>query len=300
MPFSFAGVIPAVWTPTGADGSLLKDAFRENLQFILRSGVKTLLILGSTGEFLQFTPDERKKILDFALENALEADIAVNISHTNPRVVADLARHARYAGANALTLLPPWFYPLSDEDLIAFYANASRVTDLPLALYNFPNLVGKTLTPEIIRALAKEMPMDGMKNSGGKFEDHKPLAELARELGFNLLTGWDTHIPEAMAMGAKGCVGGLGNFVPELMVEVYRLIASGRANEAAAPARALKQIGQIIDTLEFPNNVAAAMEARGLQPGVPKQILSAASRQKFNAVRDALQKLFAQLQIQSA
>lgn len=294
MSFVFEGIIPAAWTPTDPGGALLKSNFRDHIRFLVSTGVDALLILGSTGEFVQLSVDERKEVLDTAIAAADGTPIAVNISHTNPRVVAELSKHARAAGAAAVTLLPPWFYPLSDDDILAFYAAAGAATDLPLGLYNFPNLTGKNLTPELIRAIARETPVAGLKQSGGDFPDHKPIIALARELRFNVLTGWDTCIPEAMSLGAKGCIGGLGNFVPEFMLKIHRLISMGRAQEAEPPARLMKEIGALINALEFPLNIAAAMEARGLNPGFPKQVISVASRKRYDALREKLRELFQQ------
>jgi 2-dehydro-3-deoxy-D-pentonate aldolase len=300
MSFSFQGVIPAVWTPTDANGALLKDALRSNLQFIQRAKVDALLILGSTGEFIHFSLDERKEILDTAIDFAEGTPVLVNISHTNPRSVAELARHAKTAGAVAVTLLPPWFFPLSDADLVAFFANATRATDLPLGLYNFPNLTGKHLSPELVRMIYKERPFAGLKQSGGEFPEHKAIIDLGRELGFDVLTGWDTHIPEAMALGAKGCIGGLGNFVPELKVRIVKAIKENRAHETSMEIAAMKQIGQVVNTLEFPLNVAAAMEARGLKPGAPKQVVSTETQTRYNTLREEFRRLFRELNLESA
>jgi dihydrodipicolinate synthase/N-acetylneuraminate lyase len=288
MPFAFEGIIPAIWTPTDADGALLKTEFRANIRFAISSGIDALLILGSTGEFIQLTVAQRKEVLERAIEAADGAPALVNISHTNPRAVAELAKHARTAGAAGVTLLPPWFYPLGDEDLVAFYAAAGAVSGLPLGIYNFPNLTGKRLTPELTRAIAKETQVTFLKQSGGNFDDHQGQIAVGRELGFKVLTGWDTCIPEAMGLGAKGCVGGLGNFVPEIMLKIHRLISMGRPAEAEAPAQLMKKIGAIVNTLEFPMNVAAAMEARGLNPGAPKQVMSATSKQRYAALRDKM------------
>jgi dihydrodipicolinate synthase/N-acetylneuraminate lyase len=292
VSFSFEGVIPAVWTPTDGAGALLKEALRSNIQFLVGSGVDALLVLGSTGEFIQLSVGERKEVLDCAIKFARGIPVGVNISHTNPRAVAELSRHARTAGAGAVMLLPPWFYPMNDDDLVAFYGRAGGASDLPLGLYNFPNLTGKRLTPELVRAIAKETRVTGLKQSGGDFAEHQPLVGLGREVGFKVMTGWDTCIPEAMAVGAKGCIGGLGNLVPEIMVKIHRLVSMGRTAELDAPAQLMKRIGALINTLEFPLNIAAGMAARGLATGEMKQVLSASSQARYETLRDGLRRLF--------
>jgi len=276
MSFFLRGVIPALWTPTGPDGSLLAKAFERNIAFILQSQPDSLLVLGSTGEFIHLSIDERKHVLETSLACAASKPVLVNISHTNFRSAIELGRHAKESGAVAATLLPPWFFPLSDGDLVEFFVRIGEAIGIPLVLYNFKALNGKRLTPEVVREIATRIPILGIKHSAGEMQEHKALAELGREFGFNLITGWDTHIPEAMSLGAAGVVSGLANIVPDLVAKAYA--TSGGADQ-------LKQLGMLLSKLEFPLNIAAAMEARGLQPGFPKSIVSAATSQRYANLR---------------
>src|SRR5437879_5161107 len=109
MLFSLKGIIPAVWTPTDADGKLLKGALRENIGAMTVAGVDSLLVLGSTGEFIHLSVDLRKEVLETALEFAGSTPVLTNISDVNPRNVAELGRHAKKCGGAGVSLLPPWF-----------------------------------------------------------------------------------------------------------------------------------------------------------------------------------------------
>lgn len=291
MPFSLQGIIPAVWTPTDADGKLLKAGFRKNIEAMIAAGVDSLLVLGSTGEFIHLTASQRKEVLETALEFAGKTPVLTNISDVNPRVVAELARHAKSVGAAGISLLPPWFYPMNEDDLVQFFLTAGRAVDLPLILYNFQAMTGKRITPEIVRRIGAEIQIGGIKHSAGDLEEHREFAAVGAELGFNVVTGWDTHLPEAMALGAKGCVAGLANVVPELIVKVYQSITSGRAEDVHEPARQMRKIGEIVSALEFPHNVAAAMEARGREIGIPKSIMSSQTRVRYAALKENMRAL---------
>ena len=187
--------------------------------------------------------------------------------------------------------MPPWFYPMSEDDLVAFFVAAGKAIDLPLILYNFHAMTGKRLTPEIVRRIGSEIRIGGLKHSAGDLEEHKDFAAVGNELGFNVVTGWDTHLPEAMALGAKGCVAGLANVVPELIVKVYQAVAGGRSEELHEPARQMRKIGEIVGALEFPFNVAAAMEAAGREVGAPKSIMSSQTRVRYVALRENMRAL---------
>lgn len=286
MSFLLQGVIPAVWTPTDTGGKLLKSALRDNIEAMIAAGADSLLVLGSTGEFIHLTTEQRKEVLETTLKIAGKTPVLTNVSHVNPRVVEELGRHAKESGAVGVSLLAPWFYPLSEDDLVAFFVAAGKAIDLPLTLYNFKAMTGKRLTPEIVRRIGAEIQIGGLKHSAGEMEEHRALAAIGKELGFNVVTGWDTHMPEAMALGAKGVVAGLANVVPELVVKIYKLVAAGKHDEAREPARQMRKIAELISALEFPHNVAAAMEAAGREVGAPKSILSSQTRVRYNALRE--------------
>lgn len=297
MLFTLKGIIPAVWTPTGADGLLLKDALRRNLDLILASPIDSLLALGSTGEFIQLSIDQRKEVLETIIAHAGSTPVLVNISDTNPRNIRELGRHAKHSGAVAVSLLPPWFFPMNDDDLVEFFVAAAEAIELPLILYNFKAMTGKCLTPEIVRRIASRVQIGGLKQSAGNLQEHQPLTELGREFHFNVVTGWDTHIPETTALGAKGCVAGLANVVPELLTKIFALVESGQVEELREPARRMRRIGEAISVLEFPHNVAAAMEARGLEVGAPKSIQSAATRARYASLLANMKKLLSEFGI---
>src|SRR5436309_14336557 len=117
MPFSLDGVIPAVWTPTDAEGRLLTDALRRNIEAMVAAGADALLVLGSTGEFIHISTEQCKEVLDAALKLSAGKPVLTNISHTNPRVASELGRHAKAAGAAGVSLLPRWFFPWEEEGL---------------------------------------------------------------------------------------------------------------------------------------------------------------------------------------
>jgi 4-hydroxy-tetrahydrodipicolinate synthase len=290
MSFRFEGIFSAVWTPTDAAGALLPEALKRNLAFMADRGVHGFFVLGSTGEFIHLSTELRKEVLVTIIQARPSVPTVVNVSHTNPRVVADLGKHARTTGAAGIALLPPWYFPINEDDLIEFFVRAAEAAQLPIVLYNFEERTGKRLTPNLVRAVAKRVKVGGLKQSGGAMSDHTVFAEIGREFGFNVLTGADTSIPDAMAAGAKGCIGGLGNVIPELLVEIYNGVTSGK-NVSESVAR-VREVGAIVDTLEFPNNIAAAMAARVLEPGAPKTILSPSSQKKYEAIRDRLVAFF--------
>ncbi len=272
------GVICALWTPTDASGCVLGDELKSNLDFIRRGGARGVLALGSTGEFLHLDLAERKSFLEKVTAAADGLQVLVNISDIRPKVMAELARFSQEIGAAAMAILPPYFYPVNQSDLVEFFVRAGEDSSIPLFLYNFPERTGNRIALETIRAVAERIPLAGVKQSGAEFEYHRALVALGREMNFVVFSGSDTHLPEAMAMGAAGCVSGLSNAVPDLVTSIFRAVQGGAPADAAVAIDRMRTIGTLVEQLEFPSNVAALIEARGLVPGHPKTIVSPATR----------------------
>jgi 4-hydroxy-tetrahydrodipicolinate synthase len=173
--------------------------------------------------------------------------------------------------------MPPSFYPVSQADQLAFFLHVSGSCELPVMLYNFPELTCNRIGLETISAFADRAPMAGIKQSGGEFSYHRELIALGREKGFNVFSGADTRLNEVFALGATGCIGGLVNFVPEYMVSIFRACRKGSSEDITLAVARMKEVGAFIDKLSFPWNVSAGVVARGFEAGAPRSVVSAHS-----------------------
>lgn len=292
MPFSCDGVIAALWTPTDNTGRLLEKELEAHLHFLRRQGLVGLMVLGSTGEFPHLELAERCRLLQAVAARADSLPILANISDIRPNVAAELARLARSLGVAAVALLPPYFYPLAPDDLTEFFVRTAETAGLPLVLYNFVERTGNSITLEVVAAVADRVPLLAVKQSGGTFDFLRALADLGKKKNFFVLTGADTRLADAMACGAVGCVSGLANAVPELVVAVHQAVRQAQPEAGRAAAQRLDQLVPRIGRLCFPLDVAAAMEARGQEVGHPKALMSSATRQRYTQVVAELRALY--------
>jgi 4-hydroxy-tetrahydrodipicolinate synthase len=291
--FQPRGIFSAQWIPTDALGRVDRTALSTLIEFERRAGVSGVLGLGSTGEFPQFSPSERKAILTTLAELAAPLPIIANVTDIRPRVAVELGRYAKTLGLAAIAIMPPPFYPVSQADMLAHFLYVADAVGLPVMLYNFPELTGKRIDLATIAAFADRAPMCAIKQSGGEFTYHPELIALGREKNFAVMSGADTRLPEVFAIGGAGCIGGLVNIVPELMVLIERVCRQKQPGDHTRAAATMVEVGRIIDQLTFPLNVAAGLTARGLQPGAPKSVVSDESRRLFTKIVDEMRALFA-------
>lgn len=280
---SWTGLFPALWTPTDGAGRILRTELTDQVRFLRAAGADGLMVLGSTGEFVHLDVARRKEVLRVVAEAEPGWPLIANCSDVNPRHVAELGIFAREVGAPAISLLPPWFFAVAAVDVVEFMVRGAESAGLPLLIYNFPERTGHRLALESIAAVCDRVPVVALKQSGGEFGYHRDLAALAAEKRFTLITGADTRMAEAHALGARGVVSGLANAIPEWVVGAWRSVQRGDPPPADT-SRALADFAAGLAGLEFPVDVAAAMEARGRPIGVLKSILSAATRSRYDAV----------------
>jgi dihydrodipicolinate synthase/N-acetylneuraminate lyase len=273
-----SGIYSAQWLPTDAERRLDRAALAAHLAFERRAGISGVLALGSTGEFPFFSPDERKHALAAVAEIAAPLPVLANVTDLRPRVAADLGKFARSLGLPAIAIMPPPFFPASQADILAHFLHVADAAALPVMLYNFPELAGKRIDLATVAAFADRAPLCAIKQSGGEFSYNRELIALGREKNFVVMSGADTRLPEVFALGAAGCIGGLVNLVPELMVAIDRVHRQRLPGDATDAASAMRELGRIIDQLTFPLNIAAGLEARGFNPGAPKAVVSPESR----------------------
>ncbi len=250
------------------------------------------MALGSTGEFLHLDAATRKQVLEQAVAEGGGLPVIANISDIRPATAIDVGRFAKATGCTAIVLLPPYFYPMAQADVVEYMVRVTEAVGLPLWLYNFPERTGIRLNLETVAAVASRVPTLGVKQSGAEFGYHAELVKLGREKNFVVFTGADTNLAAAMAMGVKGCVSGLSNVVPELVTAIYNSVLAGDAAKTTQLTAQMNDLAKIIGQVAFPLDVATTLEARGLPAGQPKIFVSPETRAIYARVVNELRDLF--------
>ncbi len=278
------GVYCALWTPTDGEGKILWEGLERHLSFVLESGAHGIMALGSTGEFVHLTLPQRKELLERITQkcHARGRGVIANVSDVQFRNVVELARHAKGVGANCISVLPPWYFPLEQRDVAEFFIEVARSADVPLALYNYPEVTGKRIEIATIERVARQVRVVAVKQSGAEFGYHEELLRAGEKLGFTVVSGADTRFEEVLGLGCSGTVSGMANLAPEALVNIYRNFR--KREPSPEETRLVKEVSERMKPLLFPLNVMAAVAGRGFESGSPKGPLSAETRALYEAV----------------
>ena len=229
----WAGVLPAITTPFNADLSVDHDALAAHVRWLIDSGCRGIVALGSLGESQTLTAEEKVAILA-TCRRALPAGVPLvaGIAGLSTSECVALAGRAAGVGCDGLMVLPAYVYRGDWHETRAHYGAVIDATELSCMLYNNPIAYGTDVIPDQVLELADRYPnLHAIKESSG---DVRRVTALRARLGnrLALLAGMDDMILESIPMGATGWIAGLVNALPEESVRLFELGMQGRMDEA--------------------------------------------------------------------
>jgi 4-hydroxy-tetrahydrodipicolinate synthase len=300
-------VAPDVFSPRGVYAPTI-TAFEKNedvslagtrafVRFLLAQGVDGLVPLGSSGEPLALTMDERKAVLDaVTAEAGGKVPIMAGIVEYSTKAAIELGQHAKFAGCKGLMVMPPYGVRPPKRDVFDHLRRVREAVGLPVMLYNVPGASGIDLMPEEVQQLAEEGVVQSVKWSTaevGRIRDTRFLCGPS----FPVFVGNDLIAFEGLAVGADGWISCLPMIVPSRAVKLYRLLVVEKNLSAALELfyPLVPLIRLEFQAVSLPNNdphwLAVTRESallRGIPVGQSRKPLSAISREHSEQLRELL------------
>lgn len=226
------GIITALVTPFDRKGHVNTTALREIVQHNLAMGVAGFYVNGTTGEGLLLASDERKQVVETVKDEVQDgAGIVVNISHMEFAVALDLADHARAADAEAVSTLPPLYFPLESDEVAQYYKALLDRVEMDLTVYNIPSLSNIALDESTVSHLAEHPRFLGVKHSS---QDLNSIQRF-KQIDSGRLTVWsgcDNCFLGGLAMGADGGIGSSFNLMADIFVRILQDFRAGDLEHA--------------------------------------------------------------------
>jgi dihydrodipicolinate synthase/N-acetylneuraminate lyase len=269
------GALAAAVTPLREDGTKLDEpAFGPYVDFLVAGGLDGLLALGTTGEGILLSVDERKQAARLFL-GAAGGRLQVAV-HCGAQTTADtvaLAADAAEEGAAAVAVIGPPYYAFDEAALVRHFAAAAEAcSPLPFYLYEFRARTGYSIPLTAIEQLRARAPnLAGLKVSNAPFEALEPyLLE-----GLDVFVGAESLVLAGLERGAAGAVSGLAAAFPDLIVQLVR----ERAGDVGETRAALERF-------PFQAAVKHVLGRRGVPVGpdvrAPLRVLTDAEREELD------------------
>lgn len=287
------GLIAAPHTPFTADGSVNYPVIDQIAEHLIKQGVKGAYVLGTTGEGIHCSVEERKKVAERWV-SASAGKLSITL-HTGALSIADsleLSRHAETLDIFATSVIGPCFFkPGNIEDLVEYCRINAAAAPSKGFYYYHSGMSGVNLDMEqFLQVAADRIPnLTGMKfNSSDMYEYQRCVR--VNNGQFDIPFGVDEFLPAGLACGAVGAVGSTYNYAAPLY---HRLIDSFNRGDQQDVAACMDKVIAIIRVLVQYGGVAAgkvAMKLHGIDVGDPRRPLRPMTEQQKQDALQALRK----------
>lgn len=257
------GVYPPLPTFFDANEDIDLLTYRRHIQNLAGTGLAGYVVMGTNGEAVHLSKDERIQVIGVAREAADEGDLIIaGCGEQSTRATIENCRSAARAGADFALVLPPFYFKgrMNDQALLAHYRAVADASSLPVVIYNMPaSTAGLDLNAATLCALADHENIVGVKDSAG---DMAKLAQVTGQVpaSFAVFAGSAGYLLPALAVGARGAVAALANIFPRQVCRLQELFEQGELVEAQRLQALLAPANTAVTTTYSVPGLKAALE----------------------------------------
>ena len=213
-----------------------------------------IMCAGTNGDFTALTFDEKVRLCGEVVEEVGgRARVIINAGMPATFETILLAKEFAAIGVDGIAVITPFFIQCTQDGLIRHFSSVADVVTTPTYLYDIPARTQNHIEPETARTLAAHGNIAGIKDSGGAQDTLEAYLRVGREVpGFEVYSGPDHLVLWAFRNGAKGCISGLGNVMPETLAAITRGFNADDAAAGEAAQAAFGAFRKDLYTLGYP------------------------------------------------
>jgi len=212
-------------------GNLDIQGQKNVFDHLIAGDIDGVVVMGSTGEFFSMTTQQKKDLIDLSVKHiAGRTEVIIGTACMRVDETIELSNYAIASGADAVMIISPYYFPLSDASIYTFFSEVAKNINGNIYLYNFPARTGYDLTPEItLDLLRKHKNIIGYKDTVFEMgHTRKLMTTILPEFpDFKILAGFDENLHHAATGGGAGAIGGISNLYPEICAEYTKAVNSG-------------------------------------------------------------------------
>ena len=242
------GIIPPLVTPLLENGELDIEGLEKLVDHVISGGVHGIFILGTTGEFSGLSKNLKTELIEKTCNLVKnKVPVLVGISDCSFAESINMAQNAANYGADAVVLVPPFYFSASQVELLAYLKKMVKQLPLPLFLYNIPVHTKVEFSPATVKAVAELPGVVGIKDSSFNLAYIKQIQYLLRgKDDFTYLVGPEQFMAEFILTGGHGGVTGGANMFPKLYVELYNAASNHEMEKIQTLQQKVMQISTLI------------------------------------------------------
>ena len=291
MGLAVKGIIPAMVTPLDRNEEIDEAGIRGIINYLIDSGVHGIFVCGSQGESYALTDDEKKRVIEISVDEVNgRVPVYAGTGAVTTKMTIELSRYAVDVGADAVTIVTPYFIKPSQDELYMHYKHIAESVDSPILIYNNPGRTNVNLEAETVKKLAEIDNIVGIKDSSG---DLTLTAQYIMKCPdeFAVLAGRDSLILETLLYGGKGAVAATANVAPRLVVGIYENFIKGDLEKARELQFKILPLRLAFSLGTFPVVVKEAMNLMRKPSGPAKSPVSPLPEEKKRKLKLLLEEL---------
>lgn len=263
----FKGSCTAIVTPFTENG-IDYDRLAKNIDFQYENGTTAVVVCGTTGENPTHSEDEHNELVRFTVQASRgRMKVIAGVGSNNTRTALKYAQNARYAGADGILMVTPYYNKSTQKGLIEHFSYVADRVEIPMILYNVPSRTGISISAETYKLLSRHPNINGIKEASGDFS---LIAKVRSQCGDDLYiwSGNDDNTVPMMALGALGVISVASNIVPAVTAKLCALCLEG---DFTAATELYGKYAKLFSALFIETNpipVKAAMKLMDMDSGL--------------------------------
>lgn len=279
------GIFPPIATPF-INGKVAFDKLASNIAKWNRTGLRGFVVLGSNGEYVYLSEEEKRTVVDTVVQSAAKdmlviAGTGCESTSETLKLTEDCAR----LGAHAALVVTPHYYAgrMGEAALIKHFSELADHSPIPILLYNVPKFTHINMSADFIARLSRHTNIAGLKDSSGNVIQLQEILNGVAE-DFSVLVGTAGVLFSGLTIGCIGAICALANVAPEACVKIFNLVKAGDMDAARELQLKMIPVNQAVTAIYGVPGLKAAMDMCGYFGGDPRPPLLPSSAQERSEI----------------
>jgi 4-hydroxy-tetrahydrodipicolinate synthase len=285
----FKGTGVAIVTPFKNDSSIDFSAFGRVVDHVINGGVNYIVVMGTTGESVTLTKDEKKAVICYILEKIDDrVPLVVGIGGNNTQEVINQVRGWDLKGVDGILSVSPSYNKPTQKGIYQHFKAISTVSPLPIILYNVPGRTGSNMSAETTLELAHNFEnIVGIKEASTNIEQIMKIVKDKPE-NFLLISGDDLNTLPVIAAGGSGVISVLANAFPAQWSEMVNQCLKSNFKAAREIQFRFIEMIELLFVDSSPAGVKAMLNVMNLCQNTLRLPLVPVSRTVYTRIQKAI------------
>ena len=283
------GIFPPITTPF-IDGKVAYDKLASNVERWNHTGLKGFVVLGSNGEYVYLSEEEKRKVVETVVQSAdREMQVIAGTGCESTAETLKLTEDCAELGAHAALVVTPHYYGgrMNEVALLKHFSELADHSPIPILLYNVPKFTHINMAADFVSRLSQHPNIIGLKDSSANVIQ---LGEIINRVdrNFNVMVGTAGVLFSGLTIGCAGGVCALANVAPEACVTIFDRVNAGDLDAARDLQLKMIPVNQAVTAIYGVPGLKAAMDMLGYFGGAPRQPLLPSSGQERSEIEAIL------------